>query len=97
MTIDSVGNEVVGPAEVRRFVGQEIGDSLILQGPSVIVQAHLQSRKFIADGHWLEYHDGMQGRVAARLRSERILLSLVPGLRAVFGRRREEVRDEIAR
>ncbi len=89
LTIDSVGNEVVGPAEVRRFIGQEIGDSLMLQGPSVIVQARLPSRRFQADGNWCEFHDGMQGRIEARLRSNRILLSLVPALEAVSERRHE--------
>jgi multidrug efflux pump subunit AcrA (membrane-fusion protein) len=85
LTIDSIGNEVIGPNEVRRFLGQEIADSLPLQGASVIVQAHLPSRKFEADGRWHEYHDGMSGAAEARVRSESILLALWPGLKAVFG------------
>ncbi|MCI0388646.1 MAG: hypothetical protein MOB07_07745 [Acidobacteria bacterium] len=89
LTIDAVGNEVIGPNEVRRFLGQEIADSLALHGSSVIVQAHLPSRKFNAHGRWHEYHDGMTATAEARLRSENILLALVPGLRAVFGGRDE--------
>ena len=85
LTIDSIGNEVVGPNEVRRFLGQEVADSLALQGPSVIVQAHLPSRTFRADGRWRQYHDGMSGAAEARVRSESVLFALAPGLRAVFG------------
>ncbi|HEU0174060.1 MAG TPA: HlyD family efflux transporter periplasmic adaptor subunit [Blastocatellia bacterium] len=85
LTIDSIGNEVIGPNEVRRFLGQEIADSLALQGASVIVQARLPARKFEADGRWREYHDGMSGTAEARVGSESILLALAPGLKAVFG------------
>jgi membrane fusion protein (multidrug efflux system) len=90
LTIGSVGNEGVGPAEVRRFLGQEIADSMTLQGSLVIVQAHLPSRKFRAESRWHEYHEGMQGTVQVRLRSERILLVLVPGLKAMFKGRNDE-------
>jgi multidrug efflux pump subunit AcrA (membrane-fusion protein) len=90
LTISSVGYEIVGPAEVRRFLGQEIADSVTLQGSLVIVQARLPSRKFKAENHWHEYHDGMQGSVRARLRSERILFVLVPGLKATFEVRKDE-------
>jgi len=85
LTIDCIGNEVIGPNEVRRFLGQEIADSLALQGASVIVQARLPARKFEADGRWREYHDGMSGTAEARVGSESILLALAPGLKAVFG------------
>lgn len=85
LTIDAIGDEVVGPNEVRRFLGPEVADSLALQGPAVIVLAHLPSRRFKAHGRWHEYHDGMPGTAEARVRSESILFALVPGLRAVFG------------
>jgi membrane fusion protein (multidrug efflux system) len=84
VTIDRVGNEVVGPGEIRRFLGQEIADSATFQGPSVIVQAHLPSRSFKADGRWREYHEGMLGTAEARVRSEIILAALVPGLRMLM-------------
>lgn len=89
LTIDSVGNEVVGPNEVRRFLGQEVADSLMLQGSSVIVQAHLPSGDFKASGRWRQYHDGMHGTAEARVRSQSILVALVPGLKAVFEGREE--------
>ena len=83
-TIESIGNEVVGPNEIRRFLGQEISDSLPLQGSSVIVLAQLPSRSFEADGRRREYHDGMQGTATARIHSQRILVALVPGLKVLW-------------
>src|SRR5206468_9539391 len=79
-TIEEVGNEVVGPNEIRRFLGQAIADAVTIQGPSLIVQAHLPLRSFKAEGRWHEYHDGMHGIAEARVRSESILAALVPGL-----------------
>jgi multidrug efflux pump subunit AcrA (membrane-fusion protein) len=84
VTIEQVGNEVVGPNEIRRFLGQDIADSATFQGPSVIVQAYLPSRSFNADGQWREYHEGMHGTAEARVRSEIILAALVPGVRMLL-------------
>ncbi|HYH96451.1 HlyD family efflux transporter periplasmic adaptor subunit, partial [Hyalangium sp.] len=36
-TIDSVGDQIVGPAEARRFLGPEIADAIQLNGPMVLV------------------------------------------------------------
>lgn len=84
LIIDAIGDEVIGPSEIRRFLGQEIADSMALEGSSVIIRAHLPSRRFKANGRWHQYHDGMHGTAEARVRSESILLALVPGLKAVF-------------
>jgi membrane fusion protein (multidrug efflux system) len=89
LIIDTVGNEVVGPNEARRFLGQEVADAVTLQGASVIVQAHLPARKFTANGRWHDYHDGMHGIAEARVRSERMVLALVPGLKTVFEGKQE--------
>jgi membrane fusion protein (multidrug efflux system) len=90
LTIAAVGNEVIGPHEVRRFLGQDIADAVTLQGAQVIVQAQVPARTFYADGHWHDYHHGMSGTVEVRVRSERIALALVPGLKAVFEGKHEE-------
>lgn len=50
----------------------------------MLVTARLPGGTFLADGSPLDYYDGMPGRAEARLRSERILLALVPGLRVLF-------------
>lgn len=84
LTVDTVSDELVGPAEVRRYLGAEIGDAVALSGPTVIVRATLPSLTFDADGRTLRYYDGMQGVAEARVRDESILLTLVPGLRALF-------------
>jgi multidrug efflux pump subunit AcrA (membrane-fusion protein) len=98
LTIDAVGNEVVGPNEVRRFLGPEVADAVPLQGSLVIVQARLPSRTFYAEGRWHAYHDGMHGTAEVRVRSERIVLALVPGLKAVFeGKHEENARYSSAR
>ena len=90
LTITAVSNEVIGPHEVRRFLGQDVADAVTLQGSQVIVQAHVPARTFHAAGRWHNYHDGMHGTAEVRVRSERMVLALVPGLKAVFGGKHEE-------
>jgi multidrug efflux pump subunit AcrA (membrane-fusion protein) len=98
LTIDAVGNEVIGPNEVRRFLGQDVADAVALQGSAVIVQAHVPARTFYADGRWHTYHDGMHGTAEVRVRSERMVLALVPGLKAVFeGKHGKDARHSSAR
>src|SRR5205814_988118 len=36
--VDSVGEEVIGPVEMKRFIGPEIADALPINGPSVLVK-----------------------------------------------------------
>lgn len=85
LTIESVGDEIVGPTEVRRFLGQEIADAVNLQGPLVLVKARVPSRTFVSGGRTFNYFDGMQARADARVRTERILITLVPGLKGALG------------
>lgn len=84
LVIDQVGDELVGPVEVRRFLGPELADSLAVTGAVVLVRAHLPSRSFEVDGKRLAYFDGMLGTAHARVRSERILTSIVPGLKLLL-------------
>jgi membrane fusion protein (multidrug efflux system) len=80
VAIDAIGDQVVGPAEIRRFLPQELADTLTLDGPVVLVTATLPSRTFEADGRTLEYFDGMQGIAEARVSSRSVLATLVPAL-----------------
>ena len=66
--LTAVGNEVVGPHEVRRFLGQDVADAVTLQGSQVIVQAQVPARIFHAEGRWHTYHDGMHGIAEVRVR-----------------------------
>jgi membrane fusion protein (multidrug efflux system) len=83
LAIESVGDQVVGPAEIRRFLGPEIADAVPLAGPVVIVTARLPRRTFEVDGRTVNFFDGMQARAEAVVRKESILLALVPALRAL--------------
>ncbi|MCP3963384.1 MAG: GAF domain-containing protein [bacterium] len=84
LEVGSIGDEVVGPAEVQRYLGPGISDSVALAGPIVIVRARLPSRTFEAEGRTYGYHDGMHGIAEVRVRSEKILLALVPALKKLL-------------
>jgi biotin carboxyl carrier protein len=84
LIVDSVGDEVVGPAEAQRYLGEEVADAVEITGPVVRVEAHLTSDTFEAEGRVRRYHDGMWGKAEVRVRSERVLVALVPALKAIF-------------
>jgi multidrug resistance efflux pump len=80
-----IGEEAVGPAEVQRFLGAELADTLQLSGPVILVEARLPSTLFSFEGQTLRYVEGMSGRADASVRKERIAVVLLPALKAVFG------------
>jgi multidrug efflux pump subunit AcrA (membrane-fusion protein) len=82
--IDTIGDQVVGPAEIRRFLPTELADTLAIQGPVVLVTATLDSPTFEAEGKSYEYFDGMQGVAEARIQSKSILVTLLPGLESIL-------------
>lgn len=84
LIVADVGGEVVGPAEARRYLGDEIADAATLGGPVVLVTARLPSLTFEAEGKTRRYHDGMWGKAEVRVRSEPILVALIPALKALF-------------
>ncbi|MCC6559282.1 MAG: HlyD family efflux transporter periplasmic adaptor subunit [Polyangiaceae bacterium] len=83
--VESVGTQIIGPREVKRYLGQEIDDTVAVEGPVVLVEAALRSPTFEVDGQTLDLHHGMNGLGEARVRTERIIIALVPALRALFG------------
>jgi membrane fusion protein (multidrug efflux system) len=85
LSITAVGAQVVGPAEIRRYLGPEIADSVTIHGASTIVKARVPSNVFKAQGRWHRYHDGMLATAEARVRLEPLLFALVPALRAFSG------------
>lgn len=89
MTITSVGAQIIGPNELQRYLGQELGDTVTVTGPIVLVEAAPPGPTFSVDGESFEYHHGMNGTADARVRTESILLSLIPGLRVLLPRPRE--------
>jgi membrane fusion protein (multidrug efflux system) len=83
VTVDSVGEEVVGPTEIRRYLGQELGDSVALEGSTVLVKASMPTRTFTADGQTYSYVEGLAGHADVRVRTQSILVLLVPSLKAL--------------
>jgi membrane fusion protein (multidrug efflux system) len=84
VVMEEVGDEVVGPAEVRRYLGQEVADAISLDGPVILVRASLPGAAFEADGRAYNYFNGMHGNAEVRVRTKSILVSLIPALEALF-------------
>jgi multidrug resistance efflux pump len=84
LVVETVGDEVVGPGEARRALGDEIADAVQLTGPVVRVTARLAANTFESEGRVRRLHDGMWGTAEVRIRSERVLVALVPALKALF-------------
>ena len=85
LTVESVGDGVVGPSEVKRFLGQEIFDSVhMTQGAKVLVTARLTSRTFTSEGETYAFFDGLTGTAEIRVREEPIIVTLLPFLKAVL-------------
>ncbi|MBN9683456.1 MULTISPECIES: HlyD family efflux transporter periplasmic adaptor subunit [unclassified Corallococcus] len=84
LVIESVGDQIIGPGEARRYLGSELGDAIPLEGALVLVRARLPLRTFVREGRTFNYYDGMPARAEARVKSESILLTLVPGLKELL-------------
>jgi biotin carboxyl carrier protein len=84
LTVDAVGDEVVGPGEVKRYLGQA-GEAVPVEGGVVLVHARLPSSQFEAGGRAYPYYEGLLGSAEARVQTESILLTVVPGLRILAG------------
>ena len=87
LEVDRVSDEIFGPAEARRILGPVAGDTVPLDGPVMLVEARLPSASFASQGRTYTFHDGSLGRAELRIRSEPILLTLVPGLKALWAPR----------
>lgn len=86
LQIEWVGDDVLGPAEVRRHLGPGAGDGFAPAGASVLVRAVAPAKKFEVDGQSYACFDGMVGRAEVAVRSEPAILALVPGLRLLWER-----------
>ena len=85
VVITAVSDEVVGPTTIRRYLPPAIAEVIETKGPNILVEARLTSRSFEVGGRNLEFYDGMLARAEVAVNSESILLTLVPGLRALTG------------
>lgn len=84
LEVASIGDEAVGPTEARRVLGPVINDAVTISGPVVFVYARLPSETFESGGRTYAYHDGILGTAEVQVRSEPILLTLVPGLKVLW-------------
>jgi membrane fusion protein (multidrug efflux system) len=81
LTIDSISTDVIAASEARRVLGPDVGEGLGVNGPVVVVRGRLVGRDFEVDDRVFQYHDGMLGTAEVRVREERILFALIPGMR----------------
>jgi multidrug resistance efflux pump len=80
VNIDDVSQEIVGPQEATRFLGQQSAGSLNVSGPVLIAKSMLLPESFQADGRRFSYRDGMTGEGEVSVHSEPLIIKLVPGL-----------------
>jgi hypothetical protein len=83
--VTEVGDAVLGPAEVRRLLGPQVGDAVPIDGPVVVVRAELPADAFEARGRALAVHDGMAARAEVPLETERVVYALFPALEGALG------------
>jgi biotin carboxyl carrier protein len=81
LRIESVSTEVIAPGEARRVLGLDVAEGLSVPGPVVLARGRLASHTIQIDGTSYRLHDGMNATATVRVRSERILFALLPGLR----------------
>jgi hypothetical protein len=81
LTVDCIGEQVVSPAQVKRYLPADSAYSVSLSGPVVPVFATLPSDTFEANGRRYAYYDGMGATAEVATSSERLIFALVPGLK----------------
>jgi hypothetical protein len=86
LPIGRVGAEILGPRQAARYVGRDSTDELPVAGSVVIVRSLLPSSKFAASERSYSYHEGMRGTAEVSVRSEPIIVNLIPGLKEFLSR-----------
>ncbi len=81
LTIEDVGDQIIGPAEAARYLGPDMADAIALSGPVVLVQASLPSGSFQVDRERFQFAHGMQGKAETIVRNEPIAYAFLPGLK----------------
>jgi membrane fusion protein (multidrug efflux system) len=81
LLVDTVGDEIVGPAEAARYVGRDSADAFSFTGPVVLVQAKVHSAQFDADGETFGFASGMYGKAETVVRNEPLAYAFLPALK----------------
>jgi len=84
VTVSVVSDELVGPTEVRRYLGPDLGDVVTVDGPMVMVEARLPEEGLRTHGHTYHYYSGMVGTGRVQVRSRNGWTMLVPALDALW-------------
>jgi biotin carboxyl carrier protein len=80
LRIAEITEEVVGPEQIRRYLGPQLADTVAVNGPLLLVTAPFPSGTFQAGDHEYRLHDGMQGRAELLVSRERLAAILFPSL-----------------
>jgi len=86
--IRHVAGELLGASEAAALFPATPGNAPLPKPPMVKLEAPLEDCKMDLDRNEFRYHDGLTGEIQVRLRSERIIVSLVPALRSTEGTNR---------
>jgi membrane fusion protein (multidrug efflux system) len=82
--IDDISNEVIGPNEARRVLGNELADTVPVQGSLVLVRARLPDSSFKFEGKTFSYFDGIPGHIDIKVRSLRLLVMMFPVFKEIL-------------
>ncbi|MGH7269208.1 MAG: efflux RND transporter periplasmic adaptor subunit [Polyangiaceae bacterium] len=86
LPIDTVGDQIIGPAEAGRYVGHDSADAFSFSGPVVLVQAKIHGTRFDADGQHFSFANGMYGKAETVVRNEPVAYGFVPSLKPIAER-----------
>jgi hypothetical protein len=81
LVVETVSDDTVSPAAVKRFLGAEYGEDLSVRGSVLLAEGRFLSPTFAVDGITYRRHSGMRGKALLRLRTQPIVLALLPFLR----------------
>jgi biotin carboxyl carrier protein len=79
--IESISNDVMGPAEASRALGRGLVDSITLPSSVVVLRGTLHNPGFEVDGEEYKYSHGMLGLAEVKLRSDTVIRTLIPALK----------------
>jgi multidrug efflux system membrane fusion protein len=85
LEVSAVSDELVGPAEMRRYLGPGLGDTVTVQGPVVVVMARLPASTFQSDERTYSYYTGMPGTARVKVRARNGWVTLLPILEYLGG------------
>ena len=84
VVVDAVGDEVIGPAEARRYLGPSLSDAVELSGSLVVVEARLPAATFRAGDETFHFHDGMSALAELCVQRKSIIERLVPAIDGIW-------------